>query len=1011
MNSALSDDSSQTNEQPTLGNSLSGPRAEDGSSVSLTQPHGPVVIAPQENDRTVISQRPVAAPAEFMRSLSLVELARTLEGRSLDHFAVERMIGGGGMGAVFRGRDLRLDREVAIKVIPESRRDPETLRRFRMEAQSAAKLDHPNIARVFDIGEDETWNYIVFEFIDGINLRDLVLMNGPMTVDDAVFTTRQVAEALQHAHDRNVVHRDIKPSNVIITPSGVAKVVDMGLARDTAMDRSTADQTASGVTLGTFDYISPEQARDPRDADVRSDLYSLGCTLFYTLTGQPPFPDGTALQKLLNHGSQPPPDPRQWRDDISDQLAAVLSKLMAKRPADRYQKPIELINDLMLIAQLESLPRSGTAGTILLTPTIAQRSLLELHLPWLVPLCVLIGSAFWLQSAQTFTAPIEVPQPVLQPALRFQPAPPNSAPVAKDSSASDTSPLTKQPQTNNNSTANPRTPEEPISLPALPGTNSFPGNGSIGANEKSPASSAMASNAKPASQPTEPDAADRNNADLVDAGSALSPAERARLGNRGLPLDPGGLVESVGSPLANKSNDPTPIDDSRTGFGATSDNNSGVRPSTAQSAYASDLIVVSQQSTSSSRWAPNLPAAMMQVAMSPEIRTIELRESIELTSPINLPRSGLTLRSAPGAKAEITLSGSDTFGMGWETWFEIDRKSLRCQGLRINCLNDMRQPQAIFAVRPGGKIELDDCWVTMASSRESLLGHCILVKDSSKAAGSGSLPNLAGSSTPSALMPTQSPMPTTLMPSNSTPSVMPMPTPPATPFDANSASTSVSSPSLATPSATSTDEAEPITVSIRNAVVRGAQSLVTMRTACRAEITMENVCSMLEGRVITVRSDDDKGVPPVVRMNCQRSTFATLQGFGAIQAASVTRAPLVLMRTAKLCAFWSPTAVSHLSVDGISDQEVLDKLLLLRGEENAYDVNIENLAQCRLTDGQHIQFRLNDLSGEWFRELGYENNLRWLGSLPPDRPMELQLPSDYQLKDSMYMPGYVSGKE
>ncbi len=181
------------------------------------------------------------------------------------------------------------------------------------------------------------------------------------------------------------------------------------------------------MTLGTFDYISPEQARDPRDADVRSDLYSLGCTLFYMLTGQPPFPDGTAIQKLLNHGSQPPPDPRGWRDDISDQLAAVLSKLMAKRPSDRYQKPIELINDLMLIAQIESLPRSGTAGTILLTPAIAQRSLLELHLPWLLPLCILIGSAFWLQSADSFSSPIEVPQPVLKSAGRFQPVAPGAA--------------------------------------------------------------------------------------------------------------------------------------------------------------------------------------------------------------------------------------------------------------------------------------------------------------------------------------------------------------------------------------------------------------------------------------------------------------------------------------------------------------------------------------------------------------------------------------------------------
>ncbi len=178
-----------------------------------------------------------------------------------------------------------------------------------------------------------------------------------------------------------------------------------------------------------------------------------------------------------------------------------------------------------------------------------------------------------------------------------------------------------------------------------------------------------------------------------------------------------------------------------------------------------------------------------------------------------------------------------------------------------------------------------------------------------------------------------------------------------------------------------------------------------MRSVCRAEITIENVCAMLEGRALTIRADDDEGVPPVVRMNLQRSTIASLQGFAAIQAASATRAPVVLMRTAKLCAFWSPTAVAHLTIDGIADQEILEKLLLLRGEENAYDLNIENLAQCRLTDGQHIQFRLNDLSGEWFRELGYENNLRWLGTIPPDRPMDEQLPADYQLKDSMYMPG------
>ena len=389
-----------------------GPPAEMSLSADKSTSSGTIAFVPHsqvtgqddsqgladEGDRTVISQRPVAAPEEFYRSMPLSELAAMLEGRQLDHFAVEHMIGGGGMGAVFRGRDLRLDRVVAIKVIPAAKRDPETLRRFRLEAQAAAKLDHPNIARVYYVGEAEQWNYIVFEFIDGVNIRDLVEMEGPLGVDDAVYYTRQVAEALQHAYEREVVHRDIKPSNVLVTATGAAKVVDMGLARNTALDRSTADETATGVTLGTFDYISPEQARNPRDADVRSDLYSLGCTLFYMLTGNPPFPDGTALQKLLSHGSQAPPDPRGWRDDLSDELYEITMKLMAKRPSDRYQAPAELISDLMLLAEVEDLQRSQSPGTLLVTPNIAQHSLLETNLPWLVAVAFLLGSTLWLAS-------------------------------------------------------------------------------------------------------------------------------------------------------------------------------------------------------------------------------------------------------------------------------------------------------------------------------------------------------------------------------------------------------------------------------------------------------------------------------------------------------------------------------------------------------------------------------------------------------------------------------------
>lgn len=332
-----------------------------------------------------------------------------LIGKQLDHFLIESLVGTGGMGAVFRGRDLRLDRIVAIKVVPIADRGAEAMRRFRIEAQSAAKLDHPHIARVYYVGETEHWSYIVFEFVEGTNLRELVFKQGVLSIDDAICLTRQVAEALQHANERRVVHRDIKPSNILITQSGQAKLVDMGLARTTELDRSTNDLTASGVTLGTFDYISPEQAHDPREADVRSDIYSLGCTLYFLLTGQPPFPEGTALQKLLMHGTKMPEDPRFFRSDISDSLIAILRKMMAKKPADRYQDPADLIHDLHTLAQLEGLTWSRSTENTINTPDAFQRTWIEATLPLVVSLFTILGITLWLHSVSYRSSTFPIP--------------------------------------------------------------------------------------------------------------------------------------------------------------------------------------------------------------------------------------------------------------------------------------------------------------------------------------------------------------------------------------------------------------------------------------------------------------------------------------------------------------------------------------------------------------------------------------------------------------------------
>ncbi|HLN31345.1 MAG TPA: protein kinase [Gemmataceae bacterium] len=278
-------------------------------------------------------------------------VAGVLRGRKLGHFELVETIGVGGMAAVIRARDTQLDRNVALKILPpEMARDPENVRRFHQEARAAAKLDHENIARVFFCGEDQGLHFIAFEFVEGENLRVLLERRGRIPVAEALRYMLQVATGLAHAAERGVVHRDIKPSNIIISPNGRAKIVDMGLARSLE-PHIDGNLTQSGVTLGTFDYISPEQALEPREADVRSDIYSLGCTFYHMLTGTPPVPEGTAAKKLHHHQHIDPADPRQLNPEIPDELAALLARMMAKDPKARYQRPEELVQHLAVLAR------------------------------------------------------------------------------------------------------------------------------------------------------------------------------------------------------------------------------------------------------------------------------------------------------------------------------------------------------------------------------------------------------------------------------------------------------------------------------------------------------------------------------------------------------------------------------------------------------------------------------------------------------------------------------------
>ncbi|MDW8243813.1 MAG: serine/threonine-protein kinase [Thermogemmata sp.] len=295
-----------------------------------------------------------------------------LAGRRLGHFELLEAIGSGGMAAVIKARDLELGRMVALKILPpEAAQDTESIARFKQEARAAALLDHENIARVYFCGEDQGLHFIAFEFVEGDNLRTLIERRGPLPAAECVHYLLQVAAGLHHAWERGVVHRDIKPSNIIITPDGRAKIVDMGLARlyDASFD---GGMTQSGVTLGTFDYISPEQALDPRRTDVRSDIYSLGCTFYHALTGRPPVAEGTAASKLYAHQHVEPIDPRVLNPSIPDELALILARMMAKDPARRYQTPLELIADLKGLAERLQLRVDTTDTAVQVTPGTAE---------------------------------------------------------------------------------------------------------------------------------------------------------------------------------------------------------------------------------------------------------------------------------------------------------------------------------------------------------------------------------------------------------------------------------------------------------------------------------------------------------------------------------------------------------------------------------------------------------------------------------------------------------------
>jgi len=282
----------------------------------------------------------------------------------LGKYEVIRHIATGGMGAVYQARDTEQDREVALKILPpELAAKPAMVVRFRREYAAASKLQHENIVALYELGELNQTLYFAMEFVDGIDLHEYVKQQGPLDPEEARLIILQAARALRHAAQHGIVHRDIKPSNFLLTRKAGkihVKLTDFGLARETNDDGYRV--TRAGTTVGTIDYISPEQARDSSAADSRSDLYSLGSTWFFLLTGQAPFPVGGLGERLIKIMNEPPPDVCQLNPRVSPACRAVLERLLAKDPKDRYPDSESLIDDLLTLQGQTTVRRAKSAG-------------------------------------------------------------------------------------------------------------------------------------------------------------------------------------------------------------------------------------------------------------------------------------------------------------------------------------------------------------------------------------------------------------------------------------------------------------------------------------------------------------------------------------------------------------------------------------------------------------------------------------------------------------------------
>jgi tRNA A-37 threonylcarbamoyl transferase component Bud32 len=302
-----------------------------------------------------------------------------------ERYELEEVVGHGGMSTVYKAHDSLLERNVALKVLHQQyNEDEDFVERFKREARSVAQLQHPNIVTVIDRGEEAGRQYIVFEFIDGENLKELVVRKGRLDLRDALEVALEVARALAFAHDHGLVHRDVKPQNVLLNGDGRAKVTDFGIARSLDVDQSV---TQTGTILGTSNYIAPEQASG-QPVDAQTDVYSLGIVLYEMLTGELPFPGESFVAVAMKHIQEPSPNVLDVRGDLPLRVAEMIDRALEKDPEHRFPTMDAFAAEIE--ANLAELDR-GEDGAVTMVVPAAQRLQKQRHRKRVSPLPLLIG--------------------------------------------------------------------------------------------------------------------------------------------------------------------------------------------------------------------------------------------------------------------------------------------------------------------------------------------------------------------------------------------------------------------------------------------------------------------------------------------------------------------------------------------------------------------------------------------------------------------------------------------